>query len=49
MQGPQAHEAGVQFPKEQDVLDRMLLVGNLNPTVTMDQVSLSIRYDKLTL
>lgn len=38
-QGPQAHEAGVEFPAEAEVLDRTLLVGNLNPIVTVDQVS----------
>ena len=36
MQGPQAHAAGVEFPD--DELDRYLLVGNLNPVVTADQV-----------
>lgn len=37
-QGPPAHEAGVQFPVDAEVLDRTLLVGNLNPVVTLDQV-----------
>ena len=36
MQGPQAHAAGVEFPD--DELDRYLLIGNLNPIVTADQV-----------
>ncbi len=38
MQGPQAHKAGVTFPKDQAALDRTLLVGNLNPSVTDEQV-----------
>jgi hypothetical protein len=38
LQGPQAHAAGVEFPAEE--LDRYLLVGNLNPIVTSDQVRL---------
>ncbi len=37
-QGPQAHVAGVVFPKEQSALDRTLLVGNLNPSVSDEQV-----------
>ena len=37
-QGPQAHKAGVTFPKDQAALDRTLLVGNLNPSVTDEQV-----------
>ncbi|KAK9905765.1 hypothetical protein WJX75_005978 [Coccomyxa subellipsoidea] len=36
--GPQAHEAGVEFPSEAAVLDCTLLVGNLNPIVTIDQI-----------
>ncbi|CAL8472041.1 g11583 [Coccomyxa elongata] len=36
--GPPAHEAGVQFPVDAEVLDRTLLVGNLNPVVTLDQI-----------
>lgn len=38
VQGPPAHEAGVDFPVDAEVLDRTLLVGNLNPVVTLDQV-----------
>ena len=38
VQGPQAHLAGVVFPKEQSALDRTLLVGNLNPSVSDEQV-----------
>lgn len=38
VQGPQAHQAGVVFPKEQSALDRTLLVGNLNPSVSDEQV-----------
>lgn len=37
VQGPQAHKAGVIFPKDQAALDRTLLVGNLNPSVTDEQ------------
>lgn len=40
MQGPQAHAAGVLFPDDADVLQRSLLVGNLNPLVNPDQVQL---------
>ena len=42
VQGPQAHQAGVVFPKEQSALDRTLLVGNLNPTVSDEQVCPSL-------
>ena len=38
LQGPQAHQAGVVFPKEQGALDRTLIVSNLNPSVGDEQV-----------
>ena len=49
VQGPQAHMAGVTFPKDQAALDRTLLVGNLNPSVTDEQVCGNPRCNSLIL
>ena len=38
VQGGGAHMAGVVFPTDDAWLDRSLLVGNILPTVTTDQV-----------
>jgi hypothetical protein len=48
-QGPQAHEAGVQFPSEAEKLDRTLLVGNISPVVTVDQVTLALALQRVVL
>ncbi|KAK9828863.1 hypothetical protein WJX72_002451 [[Myrmecia] bisecta] len=36
--GTAAHNAGVVFPTDEEVLARTLLIGNISPTVTLDQL-----------
>ena len=38
VQGSEAYAAKVKFPKDSEVLDRTVIVGSMNPQVTLEQV-----------
>ena len=43
LQGAQAYAAKVEFPKDEEALGCTVLVGSMNPQVTIEQVSLCRR------
>lgn len=38
LQGAQAHAAGVLFPSDDEVLQRTILIANINPLINTEQV-----------
>ena len=38
LQGSAAYKARVKFPEDKEVLNRTVLVGDMNPVVTLEQV-----------
>jgi hypothetical protein len=38
VQGSGAYKAKVKFPEDKDVMERTVIVGDMNPLVTLDQV-----------
>lgn len=41
-QGSGAYKAKVKFPEDKDVMERTVLVGDMNPLVTLEQVPLYV-------